>query len=406
MANRRPLTDLVVKRLHAAGDPVCVCDRDGLYFRKQTDQGASWTLRYRFAGHAHWHTLGNYPDMTLAEARRDARQARVLLDQGQDPAAVKRARIAEIRRKGSFGQLCDEWYASEVEGKVKHPEVHKRYLVKYLRPALANLLVDSIRTDDILRAVNRLKKDHPTAANDLLRIAKQILDFAVRRHVLSYNPAASLTPRRDGGGSERPRTRCLTEDELSRLFMSARGSESFGEQNLLATKLLLALCVRKGELFAAKWSEFDLEGTTTQGSVWHLPASRTKTGAALDIPLVPDVVGALKRLQELRSRSEYVFPRRRHDKQSRYEHVLDHGLAPFTVHDFRRTARTILSRLGIRREVAERCLGHKLRGVEGTYNTHDFFDERRAALKQWTDLLGEIEAARSRVVPFRRGASA
>jgi len=414
MANRRSLTDLRVKKLHATGRPVTVCDSDGLYFRKQTATGASWTLRYRYAGKALWHVLGNYPDMTLAEARREARQARVLLDKGQDPAAVKRARIAEIRRKGSFGQLCDEWYAAEVDGKVKHPAVQKRYLSKYLRPALSNLPIEAIRTDDIVRLVDRLKKNHPTAANDLLRIAKQILDFAVRRHVLPYNPVASLTPRRDGGGSERPRTRALSQDELSKLLASARKSRPFGEQNLLAVKLLLALCVRKGELFAARWSEFELAEHPDHGAVWHLPAERTKTDAALDIPLVDEVVTWLRRLQQLAGNSDYVFPRRRHDRRSRYEHVgidtlnaalhdLDHGLPPFTVHDLRRTARTFLAKLGVRPEVAERCLGHKLRGVEGTYNRHDFFEERRQALTQWTAQLQEIERGHSKVVPLHRG---
>jgi integrase len=54
--------------------------------------------------------------------------------------------------------------------------------------------------------------------------------------------------------------------------------------------------------------------------------------------------------------------------------------AHFTLHDLRRTARTQLAALGFRREVAERCLGHKLRGVEGTYDRHDYFRERRAEL--------------------------
>jgi hypothetical protein len=65
---------------------------------------------------------------------------------------------------------------------------------------------------------------------------------------------------------------------------------------------------------------------------------------------------------------------------------VEHHLKPFTLHELRRTARTHLTALGIRREVAERCLGHSLRGVEGTYDRHDYFVERRAALAQWTSV--------------------
>jgi hypothetical protein len=71
------LTSLSVDRAHRHGAPVLLGDGDGLYLRKQTRDGASWTLRYRFGGRDRWLTLGNYPDMSLAEARVEARQARV-----------------------------------------------------------------------------------------------------------------------------------------------------------------------------------------------------------------------------------------------------------------------------------------------------------------------------------------
>jgi integrase len=79
-----------------------------------------------------------------------------------------------------------------------------------------------------------------------------------------------------------------------------------------------------------------------------------------------------------------------------------HGLAHFTLHDLRRTARTHLAALGVRREVAERCLGHKLRGVEGTYDRHDYFKERRAALAQWSTLIRQAESGEHKVVHLRR----
>ena len=85
---RAKLTALAVERAHRSGEPVLLSDGDGLYLRKQTRDGASWTLRYHFAGRQHWLTLGNYPDMPLAQARIEARQARVLLDKQQDPLVL------------------------------------------------------------------------------------------------------------------------------------------------------------------------------------------------------------------------------------------------------------------------------------------------------------------------------
>ena len=81
---------------------------------------------------------------------------------------------------------------------------------------------------------------------------------------------------------------------------------------------------------------------------------------------------------------------------------LDHGLEHFTVHDLRRTMRTQLAALGVRSEIAERCLNHRLRGVEGVYNTYDYFEERRTALGAWSDLLLDIESGVRKATAFRR----
>jgi integrase len=68
-----------------------------------------------------------------------------------------------------------------------------------------------------------------------------------------------------------------------------------------------------------------------------------------------------------------------------------HGLPHFTAHDFRQTARTHLAALGVEPHVAERCLNHKLKGVEGVHNRHDCFEQRRRALEAWGQLLLKLE---------------
>jgi integrase len=408
------LTTLAVERAHRSGARVLLSDGGGLYLRKQTRDGASWTLRYHFAGREHWLTLGHYPDMSLAQARIEARQSRVLLDKQQDPLSVRRAAQAEQRQRGSFRELCEEWYRSEIVGRgLKHPSVPRRHLDKYLLPKLGRMAAADVTPADIARVIDDIKRRAPTAANDLLRFARRIFAFGVRRRMVSTNPAADFSPRLDGGGTERPRRRALSLDEVAKLFEKIRETPSFGTGNGLALKLLLALCVRKGELLGARWEEFDLDGNTPSGAVWHLPSSRTKTGAALDIPLVPTVVGWLRELKSLDAGGEYLFPKRRRDRRERVPHVgldtlnvaverVQHGLAPFTLHDLRRTARTQLAALGIRREVAERCLGHAIRGVEGIYDRHDYLKERRAALEQWTALLIDAERGVRKVISIQR----
>ena len=124
------------------------------------------------------------------------------------------------------------------------------------------------------------------------------------------------------------------------------------------------------------------------------------------------MVGWLKVLREVACGSEFVLPKRRRDRRQRALHVgidtlnaalagVDHGLDAFTIHDLRRTMRTHLSSLVTRSELAERCLNHKLPGLQGVYNTLDHFAERKAALETWTALLLEIERGERKVAPMR-----
>ena len=416
---RDRLTALQVKRAHEKGDPVLLPDGAGLYLRKQSASGTAWTLRYRFGGRDRWMALGSYPDMELADARKAARAKRTLVDAGRDPRLEKQNEIdaqlkasAAKKARGKFKELAEDWYETEIKGgRLKHPAVPRRYLDKYMLPEFGDSVPTEITPAMAARLLARVGKKAPTAANDLLRHMRRVFRFAVRRHLMASSPVADFNLS-DAGGQESARQRSLNRDELERLFKALRDSPSFCGTNLLTIKLLLALGVRKGELLGAKWSEFDLDGATDLGPVWRLPAKRTKTSAPLSIPLAPVVVEWLKALRKVACGSEFVLPKRRRDRRQRALHVgidtmnaalagVDHGLDEFTIHDLRRTMRTHLSSLGIRSEVAERCLNHKLPGLQGVYNTHDYFAERKAALETWTALLLEIERGERKVTPMR-----
>jgi hypothetical protein len=193
---RAKLTALVVERAHRSGESVLLSDGDGLYLRKQTRDGASWTLRYHFAGRQHWLTLGNYPDMPLAQARVEARQARVLLDKQQDPLTVRRAALAEERQKGSFKSLCEDWYRAEVQARgLKHPAVPRRYLDKYLLPKLGRLPACDISPADVARMLDEIvERQECLASYSAVRIRPN------RRQVRSRTELVFQGRYRRGGG--------------------------------------------------------------------------------------------------------------------------------------------------------------------------------------------------------------
>ena len=397
-------------------------DGDGLVLTwRQDTNSPSWKFRYRFASKPRVMNLGSYSDLPLSAARQAAKELRAKVALGHDVAGEKQerkteavAKIESARNVMTVGKLADEYFERMVLGKWKHPNIVRSRIEKDIRPHLGKLSLESVEPrhiDAMLRAV--VKRGAPTMANDVLRWVRRMFDYAIKRQMVRFNPAAAFDLS-DAGGLEIARDRALSRDELITLFDAMRTARGFSVANGLTVKLLLLLAVRKGELIAARWDEFELDADEP---VWHLPGERTKTGQAIDIPLPEMAVEWLRELHRLALGSDWVLPARK--MQSRMlPHICEstigvamgkvkHGLPHFTTHDFRRTARTHLAALGIDHHVAERCLNHKLKGVEGIYNRHDYFDERKAALETWARLLAQLERGEGATVISigRRGES-
>lgn len=382
-------------------------DGDGLWLRfREADSVPVWRFRYRFAGKQRTMQLGTYAELSLAKARETAKEMSARVALGYDVAGEKQerkaaalAKIEEEKNAISVLALANEYYERMILGRWKHPDIVRRRIDKDIGPHLGKMRVEDVKprhVDDMLQAI--VKRGAPTIANDVLRWTRRMFDYGIKRHIIETNPASAFDLN-DAGGKEETRDRALSRDELAKLFAAMKLARGFSVENDLTIRLLLLLCVRKMELCAARWEEFDLEDGT-----WHLPGERTKTGAPIDIPLPALAVEWLSELRRLSTNSSWVLPARKMQHRMVphiHEGTLGTALGkvkphmedvpPFTVHDLRRTARTHLAELGIDPVVAERCLNHKIGGVEGIYNRHDYFNERRDALNKWAALLDALD---------------
>lgn len=379
---------------------------DGLTFvasAASARQGkASWILRYRFGGKQTEKVIGRYPDISLKDARELARKDRALLQQGVDVAALKRQEKLKAQDRHNVEELAQAWYARHIASVYKHPERVEGIIRRYIVPQIGKLPVEEVRPIHVDRVLTRIvEAGAPTVANDALQFLFRMFHFAIKRKWIEANPAYGFKAS-DAGGTEKPRKRWLKREELA-LFAQVMRDARFDFAYELAVWLLLALCVRKMELLSAQWAEFDLER-----AVWHLRHDRTKTKATIDIPLAPPVLEWLKVLQSLARGSRYLFPARHRTRSSdntrgnSLGHISPNALnrslrrlplnnlEHFTVHDMRRTARTHLGALGVDHFIAERALNHKIRDVEGVYDQHDYFDQRKEALLRWAELLAAI----------------
>lgn len=383
-------------------------DGGGLYFVVPRSGSAYWMLRYTSNKKRKEMTLGKYSDLSLKDARFEASGKMKQLREGLDPLlAKKRAGQESIQ---TIDDLFDDWYPTLV-ARLKHPDIPRRIYRKDIAPHIGDLKLDQLSARDIRNIIDTIKNSGRMAiANDALGYCKQLFNHAIKLDLMGLNPASAFTFK-DAGGLEKSRERSLSELELKQFLMVAKtNNKSFSRDNYLACLLLVSLGVRKSELCEAKWEEFSLDS-----AVWRLPATRSKTHVGFDVPLAPKVLGWLEELQVRALGSEYVFPSRRagtkphmgSDTLNRaisklFGHEAGKKKQPpnlmgqtehFTVHDLRRTCRTLLAQLGTPGYVAERCLNHKLKGVEGIYNKHDYFDERKEALGLLAEKVAGLEAS-------------
>lgn len=382
---------------------------NGLYFRISKEGTGFWIVRYTIHGKRREITIGKYPEMSLADANFKAAEIKVDLKQNNiDPLAEKkRGDVTEFK---IVEDLAEDWL-KDCDKRLKHSKIPRRVYRKDIAPIIGELAIDKVNPRDIRAIIDRIADSgRPTISNDALMYCKQMFRHAIKLDLRQTNPAEAFSIS-DAGGAEQSRSRALSLEELEKVFKCLReNKDQFTRENYLAVALLVTLGVRKGELIAAKWGEFDLDSV-----IWHIPQERSKTGAAITVPLPKISVDWFKELQIRACGSEYVFPSRRASKRREYisDDTLNHALAKlfgqkvrpgeppankmgevgiehFTIHDLRRTCRSLLAELKVPGHVAERCLNHKLKGVEGIYDRYDYFDERKEALKKLAYVLSGI----------------
>jgi integrase len=382
----------------------------GLYFRVTVERTAFWIVRYTVNNKRREITIGRYgrpPEgLSLANAKLKAAIVRSHVNDGIDPIAEKKR--TPLLNLNTVDEVAEDWLKT-CDKRLENPQIPRRVYKKDISPAIGELSVDRVNPRDILGLIRSIAgSNRPTIANDALIQCKQIFNHAIKLGLVEYNVAQAFN-NKDAGGIEKSRTRALSFDELKIVFaIFQEHSHQFTRENYIACLLLVCLGVRKGELIAAKWSEFDLDNL-----IWRLSADRTKTKAEIKIPLS---IGLKPFFEELKLRSygsEYLFPSRRVSKRRAYisDDTLNHALAKlfgnkgykkkenfpdlfassgiehFVIHDLRRTCRSLLAEIGIPSHIAERCLNHKIKGVEGIYDRYDYFEERKDALGQLFEAL-------------------
>lgn len=414
------LKALAVEKL--ARKPGMYCDGGGLWLRVSSPTARSWVFRYMLDRTSHEMGIGKYPEITLAEARARAAEARRLKAHGKDPLAerdaVRAALRADAAKALTFKDAADRYIDAHKSGwkNVKHAGQWKTTLETYACPVFGSLPVQSVDTGLVLKVLEPIWNGKTETASRLRGRIESVLDWAkVRGYRDGENPARwrghldKLLPARAKVRKVKHHAALPFADLPD--FMSALRAQDGTAARALEFAILTA--ARTGEVIGATWQEIDLAE-----KIWTVPAGRMKAGREHRVPLSARAMEILQLMKphsaESRSGKEmadcFVFVGGTGSKPLSNMAFLmllrRMDRAGLTAHGFRSTMRDwCAERTNFPSDVAEMALAHKVGDkVEAAYRRGDLFDKRRAMMAQWA-VVCSTPATDSRVVPLRKAAT-
>jgi integrase len=400
------LTDIAIKKLLASPPPARREVPDGrvsgLYFVLQPSGAASWALRYRSAGAPRKLTLGSYPAIALATARKLAQEAVGEVAGGRDPAAAKQAareaaKAAAEADEDRVESVVEKFIERHAKPNTRDWRETERMLINEVVARWKGRRLSQIAKANVHDMLDEIiDSGRPVRANRVFAQFRKMCRWAIGRGLIEKSPCDGLT----APSPETKRERVLDDAEITLVWMAA---DKLGYPFGPVLKLLLLTGQRRDEVAGMRWSEIDLE---TKG--WTLPAARSKNRREHQVPLSDSAVAILKALPR-HEKVTFVFSTTGKTPISGFSktkvnidgwiaaHMREAGehapMPGWTLHDIRRSVATNLQRLGVRLEVTEAVLGHvsgSRAGIVGIYQRHSWADEKRAALDAWERRLDAI----------------
>lgn len=359
-------------------------------------------------------TLGEYPAMSLAEARQVAGRHRNAVREGADPAQTRR----EEKKADTFVDLAGEWLTRHAKLKKRSWREDERMLNHDILPVIGAMKIEMVKTADIVTVVDAVAdRGASYQANRVLVLVRTIFNWGFKRGKVEVNPAARV----EKPGSETGRMRALSPDEV-RQFWLGLDQVSLSPQMRIVFRLSLLLGQRLNELVLARKSEFDLEARR-----WDIPGTRAMPRGRKDsgaknkrnhpLPLSDHAVSLLHEAFVLSGDSEWLFPSPVHENEpvgftaaprawGRVRREL--GLDDVQARDLRRSFATVAGWCGFlnaqiglvlnhvwsaENQTAAAIEKHGQQKITTVYNRAEYLPEKRAV----------IEAVGERVLAFIEG---
>lgn len=406
------LTDAQIRNAKPpTGKPDKLRDGNGLYLVVNPSGTKLWRYRYKIGGVENVFAIGEYPTVSLSDARAMRDEARGLVKKGIHPAHHRQAErlVTQAESADTFEAVAREWIAKK---KPTWTPYYLRQVESFMAadvfPHIGRMPIRSVTAAHLLAVIRRIEEREALTVAVLVRQwASAVFRYAVATLRADGDPAAALK-----GAIQRKKVehhKPLTRDQIGE-FTRALGEFGGYRTTVIALRLMLLTAVRTAELRGARWAEFDLDAAE-----WRVPAERMKMRDAHTVPLSRQAVELLRELHTLTGGQSFLFPNYRSPNTCMTATTLNRALERmgfngrdsigFSAHGFRATFSTIANELGYRSDVVERQLAHVERNqVRAAYNQAAYMPERVELMQQWADLCDALERG-DKVIPFRRAAA-
>lgn len=333
-----------------------------------------WVVKFSINGKRKKYTLPiGYPALSLEKATSEAKRIQSLVEEGIDPLSKKIAR----KTAPVINDLWEEYQKAE-RRKLKQKadstkENELRYWVNNIQPAIGELKVEDITPHDISEILNDLAETAPVSANRLHAFTRVLFKPALALNWIQVHPMQWLDR---PGGEEKPRDRVLSDSEIRILWHQF---DLLRDDTRDALKLGLLTAQRPNEILSMTWDNIDFNAGT-----WFNP--NTKNGTHQLVQLSKQTIEILKNRERKGNRVFLI----KSCKKARYSIEKKTSVERWTAQDLRRTARTLMSKIGVKKDIAELVIAHKQSKLHRTYDLYEFQDEKRDALQRLADEIDSI----------------
>lgn len=381
------LSDAQVRKIKPLEKKKRYADEKGLYLEVTPSGGRFWRLKYRFNGRESTLTIGSYPEISLAQARRARDEARIQLYKNIDPNAIKNDRLQQTDESKLFQVLAMEWMEDR-KAVIKEATYLRDLSVfeKDIFPALGNMPIDQIKGKDVLTCAKKIEaRGAQEMAKRSIPLVGRIFRFAIRKGLIENDPTPhlheALKPRK---------VKHMARLDISEFPPFLERMDRYHGNPVIKTALQLMTLtfVRTAELRMMEWNEIDYEN-----HLWRIPAHKMKMAMPHLVPLSKQALEILEKIQPITGIKQYVFY-----NYSTAKPISSNALlcairtmgynGKMTGHGFRGLASTTLHEQGYMHDAIEIQLAHRVgNAVSQAYNHAQHLDYRVKMMQEWSDFI-------------------